>query len=235
MVDYNVVGSIQSSSQLISGDAGVFMPVFVAFLVIVLGWLIAGSLRSLTIKLFTALKVNEALDMAGVDKLAERAGRKLDAAKFMGSLVKWFVITVFFVAALDIVGLNEVTYFFRDVVLGYLPKVIVAVLILIVAVLVAKTASEAVGSAIEASGTHEPSFFKKLTYFSILAFAVMAALNELEIASELIETLFMGLVLGLALAFGLAFGLGGKEAASRYLDKMGKKNEHHHEHHEHHG
>jgi hypothetical protein len=64
-----------------------------------------------------------------------------------------------------------------------------------------------------------------------LIFAVLAAVNELEIASELIETLFLGLVLGLALAFGLAFGLGGKDAASNYLNSMGKKQDHHHEHH----
>lgn len=231
---YNVFGSLQNSSELVSGDAGTFMPFLVAALVIVLGWLIAGSLRELTIKLFTTLKVNEALDVAGLDKLAERAGHTLDAGKFVGSLVKWFVITIFFVAALDIVGLNEVTTFFRDVVLNYLPKVIVAVLILIVAVLVAKVASETVASAVEASGTHEPDFFKKLTYYAILMFAVLAALNELEIASALIETLFMGLIFGLALAFGLAFGLGGKDAASKYLGRMGKKGEHH-EHHEHHG
>jgi flagellar biosynthesis component FlhA len=78
-MDYNIFGSLESSSRLVSGDAGFLMPILIAALVIVLGWLIAGSLRELTIRLFKTLKVNEALDVAGLDKLAERAGHKLDA------------------------------------------------------------------------------------------------------------------------------------------------------------
>lgn len=205
--------------------------VLVALIVLVVGWVIAGILRGVTIKLFKAFKVNEALDAAGLDKLTERAGHKLNAATFMGTLVKWFVIAVFFVAALDIVGLNDVTYFIRDVVLGYLPKVIVSVLILMVALIVAKAASGGVASAIRASGTHKPDFFEKLTYYAILTFAALAVLNQLEIAPELVQTLFMGIVFALSLALGLSFGLGGKDAAGRYIDGMTKNKSHHGDHH----
>jgi hypothetical protein len=201
--------------------------ILTAVLVLVVGWIVAGILRGVTMKLFKVFKINEALDAAGLDKLTERAGHTLNAGAFMGGLVKWFVIAVFFVAALDIVGLNEVTFFIRDVVLGYLPKVFVAVLILMVAAVVAKAASGAVVSAVRASGTHEPAFFGRLTYYAILTFAVLAALNELEIAAELIGTLFMGVVFALALALGLAFGLGGKEAAGAYINSLSKKDQHH--------
>lgn len=202
----------------------IYVPmVLVAILVLILGWIVAGILKGMTIKLFKALKVNEALDKAGLDTLTARAGHELNAGKFMGTLVKWFVIAVFFIVALDILNLTEVTSFVREVVIGYLPKVIVAVLILMVAMIIANVASGAVASAVRASGARKPAFFEKLTYYAIITFAVLAALNQLEIAPELVQTLFMGIVFALSLALGLSFGLGGKDAAGRYVDSLTKR------------
>lgn len=229
MVDYDVFGSIETSTQTLWGGVTAYVPSLVlAILILIAGWIVAGILKGLVVKFFKAFKLNEALDAAGLDKLTERAGHKFNAGHFMGTLVKWFVIAVFFVAALDIVGLTQVTFFIRDVVLGYLPKVIVAVLILMVAMVLAKAASGAVAAAIRAGGTHKPEFFERLTYYAILTFAVLAALNQLEIAPELVQTLFMGIVLALALALGLSFGLGGKDAANRYINGLTKKDHHEH-------
>jgi small-conductance mechanosensitive channel len=224
-MDYNVFNTLGESTNSLWGAVTMYVPsVLLALLVLIIGWIVAGMLKGAVMKFFKVFKLNEALDAAGLDTLTERAGHKLNAGYFMGTLVKWFVIAVFFVAALDILGLNQVTFFIRDVVLGYLPKVIVAVLILMVAMIVAKAASGAVAAAIRAGGTHQPVFFEKLTYYSIVTFAVLAALNQLEIAPELVQTLFMGVVFALALALGLSFGLGGKDAAARYIDDLTKHN-----------
>lgn len=203
------------------GDVITFMPVLVtALLVIIIGWILGGVLKRVVQSIFTRMKVNEALDAAGVDVLTERAGYKLKAGLFVGTLVKWFVIAVFFVAALDILRLTEVTEFVREVVLGYLPNVIVAVLILLAASVVANVASAAVVSAVRAAQMGSAEMFGKIAYYAIITFAVLAVLNQLKIAPELVQMLFAGLVFASALALGLAFGLGGRDTAARYLDKM---------------
>lgn len=226
-MDYNVLGSLETSTQTLWNGLMAYLPsLLLAVVILIIGWLVAGVLKGLVIQFFKTFKLNQLLDAAGLDTLAKRAGHEFSAGHLTGNLVKWFIIAVFFVAALDILNLDQVTFFIRDVVLGYLPKVIVAVLILMVAMVVAKTASGAVGSAIRASGTHKPGFFEKLTYYSILTFAVLAALAQLEIAPELVETLFMGIVFALSLALGLSFGLGGKDAAARYIEDMSKKDRH---------
>jgi hypothetical protein len=56
----------------------------------------------------------------------------------------------------------------------------------------------------------------------VIAFSIMAVLNQLQIADELVQTLFMGIVFALALGSGLAFGLGGRDAAGRYINHMTK-------------
>jgi hypothetical protein len=203
------------------GDVITFMPMLLtALLVLIVGWIIGGVLKGVVQTVFKRMKVNEALDAAGVDVLTERAGYKLKAGLFVGTLVKWFVIAVFFVAALDILRLNEVTAFVREVVLGYLPNVIVAVLILIAASIVANLASAAVVSAVRAAQMKSAELFGKIAYYAIVTFAVLAVLNQLKIAPELVQMLFAGLVFASALALGLAFGLGGRETAAQYLERM---------------
>lgn len=223
-MDYAVFASLEQATAQLWSELLVFAPLLlVALLVLLIGWIIADILRGVVKKTFQTFKLNEALDAAGLGTLTERAGYPLAAGALVGGLVKWFVVSVFAIVALDILGLHEVTQFVRDVVLGYLPQVIVAVLILLSATLLAKFASEAVAAGIRVGGTHEPTFFKNLTYYAIVTFAVLAALNQLSIAPELVQMLFAGVVFALALALGLAFGLGGREAAAKYLEELTEK------------
>lgn len=216
-----VINSLEMSFSNLWVDVVQYIPeILVALVVVIIGWIIGAALKQVVERIARTLKVNDALSAAGVDTLSERAGYKLKAGEFIGSLVKWFVIIVFFVAALDILRLDQVTIFFRDVVLTYLPKVIVAVLILLVATVVANVASASVAAAARAGGFRAAELLGSLTRYAVLVFAILAALSQLEIAPELVQILFTGIVFAASLAFGLAFGLGGRDAASRYINKM---------------
>lgn len=220
----SVINTIEEALVYVWADILSFAPMLLlALLVLIVGWIVAGVLKRVVKRVFVALKVNEALDVAGVDMLTERAGYKLDAGLFMGTLVKWFTIAVFFVAALDILRLTQVTEFVRDIVLGYLPHVIVAVLILMVAAIVANLAATAVVAAMRAGNVSKPELFGKVAYYAIVTFAVLAALNQLKIAPEMVQMLFAGLVFALSLALGLAFGLGGRETAARFLEQITRR------------
>lgn len=203
--------------------------VVIALLVLIIGWIIASALKKLIKRVFRKLNVDSALDAAGVDAISERAGYKLDSGAFVGTLVKWFVIIVFFVAALDILNLQQATAFLSEIVLGYLPRVIVAVLILFGGFIVANFVRNVVVAGVRSSSLGSPEMLGKFSYYAVVVFTFIAALNQLAIAPELMQMLFAGLVFGLSLAFGLAFGLGGRETASRYLrDLTGKGDGSHH-------
>jgi small-conductance mechanosensitive channel len=200
-----------------------FIPNLVAAIIIfIVGWLIGAGLARVVEQVVAAVKVDQALRAAGVERVVERAGWKLNAGAFLGSLVKWFFIIVFLVAALEVLGLTTVTAFLSTIVLLYLPRVIVAVLILLVAAVVAEAAQRVVRGAAAAARMRAANFLGVMARWAIWVFAILAALDQLGI-SPFIQTLFTGLVVALALAFGLAFGLGGQQAAARYLDRMGKE------------
>ena len=138
----------------------------------------------------------------------------------MGGLVRWFFIVVFLVAAMDVLGLNQVNDFLSNQVLTYLPKVIVAVLLLIAGALIAGALQKLVVTSAKAAELHSAALLGGVAKWAIWVFAILASLYQLGIVGPLIETLFTGFIGMLAIAGGLAFGLGGKEAAARYVEKL---------------
>lgn len=194
--------------------------ILVAVVIFVLGLVVGAILYRVVVQIVKVLRIDDALKAAGLESAARDAGFNLDIGRFLGTLVKWFTIIVFLVAALDVLGLNRVTIFLQQVVLLYLPQVIVAVLILILAAVVAEVAKSLVSASARASGAHTANLAGSVAKWAIWLFAVLAALSQLNVAPEFMQTLFTGLVVALALAFGLAFGLGGKEAAARTIERI---------------
>jgi hypothetical protein len=172
------------------------------------------------VEVVKVLKIDDGLRAAGMHDAAKQAGFNLDIGRFLGTLVEWFIILVFLVASFDILGLTRVTIFLQTIVLLYLPQVIVASLILILGAIVAEVARGLVAHSAQAAGSRSGNFAGTVAKWAIWITAIMAALTQLGIATQLLETLFTGFVIALSLAFGLAFGLGGKEAAARVIERV---------------
>ena len=227
-MEYNLFEALELSMVSLFSDIMSFLPqLFIAIIVVVIGWIVGGMFGGVVRRLLVRLRLDDALDKAGVDELSRKAGYTFHPSKLVGDLVKWFVVLAFVIVALDILNLDEVTIFMRTEVLSYLPVVFSAVLILFAGVIVAGFAKTATMGIVRSGSSHSPEFFGKLTYYMVLAFTLMAVLNQLSVADELIETLFMGIVFALSLGAGLAFGLGGKEAAGKYINKVTGGSSHH--------
>src|SRR5205823_9795970 len=100
--------------------------ILAAVIVFIIGWILGVILYRIVVEIVKVLRVDDALRAAGLNEAAREAGFTLDIGKFLGTLVMWFMVLVFLVASLDILGLNRVTIFLQQVVLLYLPQVIVA-------------------------------------------------------------------------------------------------------------
>lgn len=198
-----------------------FIPNFVfAVIVFVVGWVIAWFVGNIVAQVIRAIKVDHALKSAGVDDVISRAGYRLDSGAFLGTLVKWFIILVFLIAALQILNLSQVTFFLQAVVVSFLPNVIIAVLILLVTAVIAEVAQGVVAGSARAAGITAAGFAGTVARWAIWIFGILAALSQLSIAQGVLQTLFTGVVVALSLAFGLSFGLGGQDAAANFLSKV---------------
>jgi hypothetical protein len=196
-----------------------FIPkLFIALVIFAIGWVLAVLIERLVESVFKALKVDSLLKSAGLEEVVKRSGYNLNSGLFVGSLVKWYVIVVFLIASFDLLDLDRVNSFLTDV-LNYLPQVIVAVLILMVAVIVANAMHRIVVASARAGHVRSAELLGRITKWSILIFALLVALTNLGVAPRLIEIVVMAVFAGAALALGLAFGLGGKNVAEKLIER----------------
>ncbi len=210
----------RSFQELSTGIIDYLPSLIVAVVIFVVGWLVGAGLGRIVSQVVRSVRVDNALKSAGFEDVIARAGFSLDSGAFLGGLVKWFVIVVFLVAALDVLGLTQVNNFLRDVVLSYLPQVIVAVLILLVAAVIAEVVERIVVGAAKAAEMRSARFLGTSARWAIWVFAVLAALDQLNVATAFVQTLFTGFVVAISLAVGLSFGLGGQDAAARYIERV---------------
>ena len=207
------------SLQSVWAGVARFVPLLViALIIFAIGWVLAALIEKLVESLFRALKVDTALKGAGMEEAVKRAGYNLNSGAFVGALVKWFIIIVFLMASLSMLGLDQVNMFLAQVV-GYLPNVIIAVLVLMVAAILASAMQKIVVASAKAAHSTSAELLGRVTKWSIWIFAILAALVQLGVAAALIQMILTAVFAGLALALGLAFGLGGKDVAARMIEK----------------
>ncbi len=198
-----------------------FLPkLILAVVIFLIGWLIASLIEKALRQIIDAVKIDALLRKTGIHDTLAKGGIRFSTSAFIAGLVKWFFVIVFLVAALDVIGLSQVNLFLREVVLGYLPNVVVAALVLLVGSVLAETVGRLVSGSARMAEVRSAGFLGTVAKWAIWIFTILIALSQLGIAAQLIQTLFIGVVAMFALAGGLAFGLGGKDAASRIVEKM---------------
>jgi hypothetical protein len=196
-----------------------FIPRFLGFLVILLvGWLIASLVSKAVAMLLRKVGFDRVSKRIGLTTFEQRMGLHMDSAGILGQIVFWFLFLIFLVPAADTLGVPAVSNILNQLV-DYIPNVFVAILVLFLGTLAATVVADLVRGATSGTSIGNPHVFAALARWTIIGFAVLIALEQLDIAPALISILFTAIVGGLAIAFGLAFGLGGQEAARRWLNR----------------
>ncbi len=170
---------VMKFQQVGAGVIGFIPNLIVAVVIFLAGWVVGSLLGNVVARVIKTMKIDHALEGAGIGSLVNKAGFKLDVGKFLGMLVEWFVVVVFLIAALDVLGLNYVNQFLVQVVAGYLPQVIVAVLVLLVGGVVAEAAQKVVSGGAKAASVTSANFLGNLSRWSIWVFAFIVALSQL--------------------------------------------------------
>ena len=191
-----------------------FLPDLLAAIAILLvGWLVATLLEKGTDALLEKTRFDHALSRGGVHEALERTGTRLDPSSVVAKLVFWIVMLVAILMAANALGLTAVAEMFEQLV-TYIPNVIVAVLILTLGMVLGEFVRDLVAASMGAVGGGMA--VARLAKIAVITLAVFMALDQLQIADEIVSTAFTLLLGALALAAGLAFGLGNRELAGEY-------------------
>jgi hypothetical protein len=203
-----------------TGALAVFLaaiPKIIAFvLILVIGWFIAKLIATGIAIVLRKIHFNSLAERSGFSNFIDSMGVHCDAAGFLGETGKWFVRLLALIVAFDALGLPAVSQVLHQLLL-WIPNLVVALVVLVIAGLVANWVSALVRGATQQAGFSNPNFVASIAHVAIWGFGIIIAVNQIGVAATLVNTLFMGLVGALALALGLSFGLGGRETAGEIV------------------
>lgn len=214
------MGTVTTTSQALLTAFGAALATFFAYIprilgaiiVLLIGLFVGRLVGTLVTKGLRAIKFDQIADRAGIDDFLRNAGVKMDPAGIVGQIAKWFVYIIFFQVAASTLGFPQLTAILNDV-LAFLPRIVVALAILLVGALVANLLASLVKGGVGTSRLGNPDLLANIARYGVIAFAVVAALSQLEIAPAIVNTLWTALIGGAALAVAIAFGLGARDAA----------------------
>jgi hypothetical protein len=194
------------------------IPRILGFIIIVaIGWFISTLLARGVMGLLRAIRFDELMQKSGIGDFMAKMHTGTDSAGIIAALVKWLVRIVVLLVGFDVLGLPAVSDVMRQLLL-WLPNLVVAIFVLFIGGIAARTLGNIVRGATAEANFANPETLANVTRTTVWAFAIVVAINQLGIATNLINTLFTGFVGALAIALGLAFGLGGRDLASRTLE-----------------
>ena len=196
-----------------------FLPrLALALVVLIAGWLIAKMVRFAIAKGLRKINFHVVTDRAGIDGFLRQGGIGLDATDILAMLVYWIVILTALLIGFNLLGLTYITDLLGRVVL-FLPKVMVALLILAFGAYFARFVGNAVTAYCRNVHIQDADILGRLAQYAIIAFVVLIALDQVNVGGDIVRQTFLIMLAGVVFALALAFGLGGKDWAAEMLER----------------
>ena len=191
-----------------------------AIFVLIIGWLVARTVRFAIVKALRALNFNVVTEKAGIDHFLQQGGAYIDTIRVLGGLFYWLVILAALMIAVNSLDLAYVTDLIGRIVL-FVPRVMVSVVILVFGAYFARFVGAALASYLRNVGVTEAGLMGRLALYAIMAFVIMIALDQIGLGDVIRQT-FLIIVAAVALGLALAFGLGGQRRAAELIERWSR-------------
>ena len=213
---------LESSQQFLNEIAVTLPQIIGAFLILLIGWILARLIKKFSIKGLKLVRFNYLTEKSGIEGFLEKGGVKVSSVDIIGTLIYWIIMLVVILATLNSIKLTAASTLFNQIML-YIPNIIVAIFILVIGIYFARLVSQVIITSLKNMEEKTATTIGMIANYSIVILTVFIILGQLNIAGSIVTSAFTILFGAICLALGLAFGLGGKEWASgvikKYLEK----------------
>ena len=199
-------------------QVGAFLPSLAgAIIVLAVGWMAAKVARFAVGRGLRAINFNVLTERAGIDGFLEQGGIRSDTTDLFGAFAYWLVILAALIIGFNLLGLTYITELLGRVVL-FVPKVIVALLILIFGAYFARFIAGTVAAYCRNVGIQDADMLARLAQYAIIVFVVLIALDQVDVGGTIVRESFLIILAGIVFALALAFGIGGRRWAADKLE-----------------
>jgi len=200
-------------------QVGEFLPrLALALIIFLAGWLVAKAVKYAIARGLRAVNFHVVTERAGIDGFLRDGGVRMDFTAILASLFYWLVILAALVMGFNLLGLSYITDLLSRVLL-FVPKVMVALLILAFGAYFARFIGNAVSVYCRNVHLQDADLMGQLARYAILTFVVLIALDQVSIGGDIVRQTFLILLAGIVFALALAFGLGGRDWAAELLER----------------
>ena len=197
-----------------------FVPQLLAALVLLfVGWILANLARTGVVKLLDILRFDSLAEKTGIEAFLKQGHLDISLSRIIANLVYWVIIFIVIVTVANSLGLHMVAELFNKIVL-YIPNLIVAILVLVFGILIARFINRLVFAYLNNIGVQGALTISTLSEYAVIIFVIFVALEQLEIGTTLLTAAFQIGFGAIGLAFALAFGLGGREWAAGVIKRI---------------
>lgn len=202
-----------------------FLNFLAAIVIFVVGWLIAKIIRFIIERVLRAIRLDSIAEQLKVSDFLAKGGVKLALSEIIGLIIYWVIVLGVVTSALNVLKLTSVSKFL-DEILGYVPTVIGALIILVLGIFISIFVASIVRTATANMGVAQANLLGKVAQVVIVVFTILIAVEQLIIGRLLTDTVKI-IMATVGLAAALAFGLGCREIAGKFtsdvIEKLKKK------------
>lgn len=210
---------LEPAKTVLSQISQFLVNVLLVVIILFIGWIIAKTIKTLVTKILRTIKLDQLSDQINLESVLAKGGISYSLSELIGVICYWLALLITFVVAVNAIGLTVAADLLNRIVL-YVPNIIAAVFILILGMFVATLLSNIVKTAANNAGISQAKLLGKIAEVLVLMFAVVITLEQLHIATKIIELTITVLLASLGLAVALAFGLGCRELAAKYVSEL---------------
>lgn len=187
-----------------------------AILIFILGWLIAKLLSFLVARILKAVKFDKLADKIHADEFLEKANIKITPSKFVGKFVYWFIMLIVLVSASETLGWEAVSNEISKLI-GYLPKILVAIVIFVLGTYFATFIRDIITGATSSLGISTGKIISKVVFYLLMIVITLTSLDQAGIDTTIITSNLL-LILGAILAAAaISYGYASRDVLSNIL------------------
>jgi len=192
-------------------------------IILIIGWLIAKLVKTIVERFFKLTPLDNIVKEAKIEDILKKGGISSSLAELLGNVGYWIVLLITAVIAVSAIGLTTAADLLNQIIL-YVPNVIAAIFILVLGLFAANILNSIIQTVTANAGISQAKLLGKIVEVVTIIFAVIIALEQLQIAGILmLERIILIILAAIGLAVGLAFGLGCKDIAGKFIADLIEK------------
>ena len=200
----------------------VLVLLFAALLIMVIGLYISRLVSSFAKKILNKISFDDKTSKLGINELCVRFGLGKSPTYIIAFVLAWAVIFYAIVLAADVLKLAIIRDLFTQF-LTFIPTLFVSVLILFAGLLFGKLMGKIIENSAQANNLKGGFFIAKAVNAFIVFFCALLAVENVGIATQLVNNIVVIVLASLGLAFAIGVGLGSKNLAEEFLRELFKK------------